>query len=465
MKKMKSKYIKITLYTLLILIQGLFLNSCKKFVEVANPNDQLNSDIVFLDSSTATSAITGIYSEMLTNNNLFSNSAVTLYGGMSADELYYYTPGLRDEFTQNQITQANHINIDNSFWKPAYQYIYAANLAIEKLSRSLALSNSLKDQLTGEAKFIRSFCFFQLINLFGDVPLPLSSNYAGNTSSPRVAASIIYNQIINDLLEAKSLLSVQYTTAERVRPNKWTATALLARCFLYTGQWQEAESEASEIIASGQYTLEPDLNNVFLKGSTEAIWQLMPVRPGFNTYEGLQILPASPFSTPTYLVTSSLRNAFENGDNRKSSWINSRVYNNETLYFPFKYKVPNGASLTEYYMVFRLAEQYLIRAEAELNQNKIPDAQRDINIIRARAGLGNTLANDVPSLRLAIEHERRIELFCEWANRWYDLKRTGRADDVLAPLKGPGWQPTDVLWPIPQSEINLNPSLTQNPGY
>ena len=461
---MKAKYINITL-CMLVVIQGLIWTSCKKFIEVEDPNDQLNSDAVFSDSSTATSSITGIYSEMLTNRNLFSNSAITLYGGMSADELYYYTPDLKDEFTKNEITQVNHVNIDNSFWKPAYKYISAANLAIEKLSQSQFLSNSLKNQLTGEAKFLRAFCYFHLVNLFGDIPLITSTKYQNAATAPRAPITEIYSQIINDLNEAKTLLGAQYVSTEKVRPNKWTAAALLARCYLYTDHWLEAESEANAIITSGQYSLETDLNNVFLNSSTEAIWQLMPVRPGFNTYEGLEILPTSPFSLPTYLVTSGLRNSFENGDKRKSSWINSRVYSSDTLYFPYKYKVPNGTTLTEYYVVFRLAEQYLIRAEAELNQNKIPDAQADINIIRTRAGLGNTLANDLPSLKLAIEQERRTEFFCEWAHRWYDLKRTGRANDILAPLKGATWQSTDVLWPIPQQEINLNPSLTQNPGY
>ncbi len=450
---------------MLIMMLGLVSTSCKKFIEVEDPNDQLNSDKVFTDSSTATSAITGIYSEMLTNRNLFSNSAVTLYGGLSADELYYYTPGLKDEFTKNEITQANHINIDNSFWKPAYKYIYSANLALEKLSQSQALSASLKNQLAGEAKFIRAFCYFHLINLLGDVPLITSTKYQTAATAPRTAITEIYSQIINDLNEAKILLSTQYVSAERVRPNKWTAAALLSRCYLYTSRWQQAESEANAVINSGLYALENDLNNVFLNGSTEAIWQLKPVRPGFNTYEGLEILPASPFSIPTYLVSSGLRNSFENGDNRKVSWIKFRVFNNDTLYFPYKYKIPNGASLTEYYMVFRIAEMYLIRAEAAINQNKLLDAISDINIIRARAGLGNTLANDISSLKLAIEHERRSELFCEWAHRWYDIKRTGRADDILSPLKTSTWQLTDTLWPIPQQEINLNPTLLQNPGY
>lgn len=462
---MKTKYINTTLFTLLIMLQGFILTSCKKFIEVEHPNDQLNSDVVFSDSSTATSAITGIYSEMLTNRNLFSNSAITLYAGMSADELYYYTPGLKDEFTKNQITLVNHVNIDNSFWKPAYKYIYAANLAIEKLSQSQGLSNSLKNQLTGEAKFIRAFCYFHLVNLFGDIPLVLSSKYTDNAVAPRATTTVVYAQLIHDLTDAKNLLSAEYVTAERVRPNKWTAAALLSRCFLYTSQWQNAAAESNAIIASGVYSLETDLNNVFLNSSAEAIWQLMPVNPGFNTYEGLEILPASSFSYPTYLVATSLRSSFENGDNRKSSWINYRVYNNDTLYFPFKYKIPNGTTLTEYYMVFRLAEQYLIHAEAALNLNNIADAQADINSLRSRAGLGNTIANDIPSLKLAIEQERRTELFCEWGQRWYDLKRTGRANNILAPIKGVTWQLTDVLWPVPQQEINLNSSLTQNPGY
>ncbi len=384
---------------------------------------------------------------------------------MSADELYYYTPGLKDEFSKNEITQVNHINIDNSFWKPAYKYIYAANLAIEKLSQSQALSGSLKNQLTGEAKFIRAFCYFQLVNLFSDVPLIIATKYQNAATAPRATVTEIYTQIINDLTEAKTLLNVQYVSTGRVRPNKWTAAALLSRCYLYTNRWQEAETQANAVITSGVYSLETDLNKVFLHSSNEAIWQLIPVRPGFNTYEGLEILPSSPFSYPTYLVTQGLRNSFENGDNRKSLWINSRVYNNDTLYFPFKYKLPNGSSLTEYYMVFRLSEQYLIRAEAALNQNKISDAQADINIVRIRAGLGNTAANNISSLKLAIEQERRTEFFCEWAHRWYDLKRTNRANDILSSLKGPTWQSTDVLWPVPQQEINLNPSLSQNPGY
>lgn len=462
---MKKSNIQLLTLILLISAQFFILNSCKKLIEVDYPTDQLNSDLVFLDSSTAISAVTGIYSEMLSGRNLFTNSATTLYGGLSADELYYYSSGLNDEFAKNEITEANHYTIDNAFWKPAYKNIYAANLAIEKLEGSQAISSTLKKQLIGEAKFIRAFCYFHLVNLFGDVPLIISSNYQSAAKTPRIPTAEVYTQIIKDLIDAKLLLSTNYTSSEKVRPNKWTAVALLARCYLYTESWREAEMEASAIITSGQYSLESNLNNVFLKNNAEAIWQLMPVRPGYNTYEGLEILPASIYASPTYIITPTLLLSFEISDNRKIAWIKSRIFNNDTINYPYKYKILNGTVLNEYYTVFRLAEQYLIRAEAEINQNKILEAQADINRIRNRAGLSNTSANDISLLKVAIEKERRAELFSEWAHRWFDLKRTGQANNVLSILKGDTWQVTDLLWPIPKPEINLNPFLIQNPGY
>ncbi len=462
---MKKGYIQLLGYVILISSQFIILNSCKKFIDVDYPTDQLNSDLVFLDSSTATSAITGIYSEMLTSRNLFTNSSTTLYGGLSADELYYYTSGLNDEFAKNEITEANHYTIDNAFWKPAYKNIYATNLAIEKLEASQAISTTLKKQLIGEAKFIRAFCYFHLVNLFGDVPLIISSKYPIAAKTPRISTPQVYTQIIKDLSDAKLLLSTNYSSSEKVRPNKWAAVALLARCYLYTNRWQEAEMEASAIITSGQYNLESNLNNVFLKNNSEAIWQLMPVRPGYNTYEGLEILPASIYSRPTYVITPTLLNSFEIADNRKIAWVKQRVFNNDTLFYPYKYKILNVSVLSEYYTVFRLAEQYLIRAEAKINQNKIPEAQADINKIRNRAGLSNTSASSIELIKIAIDKERRSELFSEWGHRWFDLKRTGNANEVLSNLKRDTWQITDLLWPIPQPEINLNPFLIQNPGY
>lgn len=305
-----------------------------------------------------------------------------------------------------------------------------------------------------------------MINLFGDVPLITTSDYRLNSTLPRTSKSKVYQQIISDLTDALNLLDTSYITDGRVRPNKWAAAAMLARVYLYNGDWIDAESEATAVINSGIYTLEPDLNNVFLKDSKEAIWQLMPVNPEFNTYEGNAILQPNNTLPPTYLLTSSLLNAFEAGDRRLAAWVGSRTFQSQVEYFPYKYKVyGNNAPLTEYYMVLRLAEQYLIRAEARAEQNNFEGALQDINEIRNRAGLPDVTYNSQQTILAAIEQERRIELFAEWGHRWNDLKRTGRINTVLGALKPATWQPKDTLWPIPQNEINLNHSLTQNPGY
>ena len=451
----------------LFLLTIIVLSACKKFIEVDPPNNLIISDVVFRNDSTAKAAVAGIYSEMMNNGNQFCAGAQTLYAGLSADELYYYSPSvIYDEYYKNEITQVTHSSVLSFlFWEPAYKYIYVANLCIEKINSSASLSPVMKNQLTGEAKFIRAFCYFNLVNLFGGVPLVTETDYKKNAVKPRAGADEVYSQIVNDLQDARNLLANNYP--EKARPNKLAAAALLARVYLYKKDWVNAESMASVVINSGSFSLVTNLSNVFLKNSNEAIWQLQPVNPNVNTWEGNSILPASVSATPTFLVTNSLVSSFETNDQRKTAWIASRVFSAQTVYYPFKYKVcGSGAPLTEYYTVLRLAEQYLIRAEARANQNNLPQAIDDINIIRTRAGLTNvpyTLTQD--QVLSAIEQERKIELMFEWGHRWFDLKRTGKADSILGTLKPGSWQPTDKLWPIPVNQVNANPTLTQNPGY
>ncbi|HEU5366045.1 MAG TPA: RagB/SusD family nutrient uptake outer membrane protein, partial [Hanamia sp.] len=304
-----------------------------------------------------------------------------------------------------------------------------------------------------------------LVNLFGDVPLILSTKYQQNQSIPRSSEEEVYNQIINDLNASKDSLDKNYPSDERAQPNKYTAEALLARVYLYNHDWADAEKESSAIISSGIYSISPDLNSVFLSNSNETIWQLKPTTPYADTWEGYDIIPYSDQSSPTYLITNDLINSFEPGDARLSAWTKSENFSNQIVFYPYKYKVNFPPPDNEYYVVFRLAEQYLIRAEARANQNNLMEAESDVNVIRNRAGLGNITTSDKDSLLNAIAHERRIELFAEWGHRWFDLKRTGQAEQVLKQLKPDTWQATDTLWPIPQSQLLLNSALTQNPGY
>ncbi len=170
---------------------------------------------------------------------------------------------------------------------------------------------------------------------------------------------------------------------------------------------------------------------------------------------------------PTYFLTHELLAAFKAGDLRRSHWVDSLIFPENTYYFPVKYKVNTGTQgrISEYYSVFRLAEQYLIRAEARTRQNKLTDAISDINVIRRRANLAdlpNTLLQE--EIIDTILHERQIEFFCEWGHRWLDLKRTGLADEILSPIK-PQWQSYQKLYPIPTTEMQANPALLQNPGF
>ncbi|MEJ0103732.1 MAG: RagB/SusD family nutrient uptake outer membrane protein [Bacteroidota bacterium] len=450
---------------------GLFFSciiSCKKFIEVIPPKTELIGTTVFSSDASAKAAIDGIYSNMMSSFGFASGSlqSLTALTGLASDELInFYPDPTIIEFYQNALDKANSYN-QAYLWSEPYKYIYSANAIIEGLSNNPDITTSTIQQLTGEAKFIRSFCNFYLVSLFGDIPLNLTTDYRITSTAKRSPQSQVYQQIISDLKDAQTLLLNDYSFSkgERVRPNKWVATALLARVLLYTEDWPNAEIEATAVINNtADYSLESDLNKVFLANSMEAIWQLMPNQPGFNTNEGRYfILTGSPTNVT---LSNQVINAFEPGDTRKANWIGSFIDGTGTYYFPYKYKVQSGSGLTEYSMVLRLAEQYLIRAEARAWQNDISGAQDDLNAIRTRAGLSNTSANTRETLLDAIISERQVELFTEWGHRWLDLKRTNNADAILGPIKSPDWQSTDTLFPIPLQEIQNNVHIVQNEGY
>ncbi len=437
--------------------------SCKKFIEIPLPVDQPTTTTVFSDDQTATSAINGLYSSMMIQNFSMFNSGITLYPALSADELYNTFPDANIAPFTNNALNSNSSIVDANFWKKCYNHIYQINAILNGLSNSTEISQTVKKQLSGETKFARALCYFYMINLFGDVPYIASTNYEENATVSRTLVSEIYQSIITDLQEAINLMSSDYPSSGKVRPNKWTATSLLARVYLYQKRWNEAEEAATMVINSGIYSLSP-INSVFWGNSSEAIWQLLPVLTFLNTADGFTFIPFSTSVKPQYAVTDWLLSSFENNDQRKSSWLNSSTVNGQPYYYPFKYKIRSGNTVTEYNMMFRLAELYLIRSEARAMLNHISGSQDDLNIIRNRAGLPNTTANNETALLSAIEHERQIEFFAECGHRWFDLKRTGRINNVLGTIKT-GWQTTDSLYPIPLSELQSNINLTQNAGY
>lgn len=467
----------------LSILMGLCLLSCRKMIAVPQPINSITTVEMFKTNDQANTAMAGVYSLMVNGSLSFSNGYATLLGGMSADELFYY--GLGDvhitAFSPNQLLYTN--SYTSQVWTNAYKIIYNANAVIEGIegSTSEEFTDSLRNKLTGEARFVRAFCYFYLTNLFGDVPLVLTVDFNKTRYMTRTPASEVYQQIILDLKDAQTRLAPNYP-AERIIPNKWVATAMLARTYLYTGDHANAAAQASLIIDNvSLYNLESDPNKVFLAGSKEAIWQLKQGTNDNNykngTVEGYTILP-SPLATAIakYCLTPSLLNAFEPNDLRRNAWVGSTTNSGTGLtFYAYKYKTGRhnsviGATSTEYYMVFRLAEMYLIRAEAVVNisPGNVAAAITDLNVIRKRAGLTALSASlSAEQVISAIAQERRVELFAEWGHRWLDLKRTDQAHAVLSvmPEKQPWAGDHQLLYPVPAVEIQVNPRIAQNPEY
>jgi len=445
----------------ILLISSLFV-SCEKFAEVPPPPNRIVSSQVFTTDAKAEAAINGIYSYMMSGSASFSSWYTTVYAGASADELMRFNPGSSDEeFIRNELSSIN--GTVGRVWSTAYNVIYQANSGLEGLSASTGVSDAMKSRLLGEYYFLRAFSFWYLLHFFGDVPIIQSTNWEKNSSVGRNSIEQVYTVIENDLLQAQELLPVTYPTVGKARVNKWAATAMLARFYLYRGQWQKAVEASSRVLNSGEYKLETTLRNVFLATNNEAIWQLVPRSTSGYIPELVDAYYTS--SRPVFYMNTSLVAAFDANDQRRKAWVDSITYMGNRYYWPGKYK-DISATNKEYYVVLRAAELFLIRAEAQCMLQQFGESVKDLNVIRKRAGLADYTGQlNQEALLQAIAQERRFELFAEWGNRWFDLKRTNKADEILGPKKGITWQSTDQLWPIPQIELDNNVNLHQNPGY
>jgi hypothetical protein len=432
--------------------------SCKKLIMVDAPSDEIPAGAVFDNDRLADAAVADLYYLL---SGYFAGNVLPVINGMTADELTTFN-GTHLRYVNNAILSSDALLL--SSWRELYKMIYGANAVLEGIEGSRALSVGKARQLTGEAKFLRAFCYYYLVNCWGDVPLLTSTDVNRNALAPRSPVDSIYKLIMADLTVATELLPVYYVTGEKVRANRWSAMALLARVYLHKGKWEDAIVHASQAINSGAYTPLIAADSVFLRNSRPAILQIW--RNEGYTFLGQTFLPADG-SFSFYPFTNNFMQAFEPGDKRKSSWTRAFAYGGAQYYNSRKYR--NRIAATpgneEYLMLLRIEEQYLIRAEAYARINNISSAVADLNVLRARAGLtalSDTITRE--SCLRCVEHERRIELFTEWGDRWIYLHRAGSLDTVMKAVK-PGWKPTAAFYPIPQEERNRNPNLTQNEGY
>jgi len=464
---------------------------CRKFIEIDPPFTSINGGNVYQADNTSIAAVIGIYTSMA--NSQFSGQ-LSFFPELSADNLTLMN--LNEQFQRGYYQ--NDLKASDEATKPwilIYPKIYACNDAIEGLTASSSLTPAVKSHLLGQAHFLRAFFYFYLTNFYGDVPLVLSTDYVANSSLPKSPASSVYAQIIADLKIAESLLPERYLKGsmvstygageeEKILANRYSATALLARVYLYQKDWANAELAASRVIAKTDlYSLDIPLDQVFLKNSKETIWALQSVQAMVSTSEAdfftLQDGEPNPSAGRSNYLSEGFMRSFQTGDQRKKAWINTIITDGISYPYPAKYKaIPNNA-VTEYSIFFRLAEQYLIRAEAKIEQNKTVDGIADLNVVRSRAIDQNERDQDLrlkllssslskEDALVALAYERRMELFSENAHRWFDLKRSGQINEVMTPVtraKGSTWMPYKSLYPIPIEDITRNLSLKQNEGY
>lgn len=460
------KNIKIRMTVAATMVTVLFW-SCESFLEVELPENQLVASAVFNEKGTANAAMTEIYANMRDNAPFAGNlQGMSVALGCYTDELRFYGPpsGSPHPFFNNVLVASNPDMA--TWWNNAYNIIFACNTVIEGVEGSTGLLQADKERLKGEALMVRALTHTTLAGVFGPVPYITTSDRLQNMTPSRVPVQEVYNKAVSDLQMATNLLPTEYLLANRTRPNKATAQGLLARTLLYAGRYEEASEQASAVLNNtGMYRMDGTIQTQFLKESVATIWQLTPKNPNNNTLQGAAMIFVT-LPPSSLALQQDLINAFEAGDNRKTQWTKALSNANGTWYHQFKYRQrTNTTTSVEHSILLRLGEVYLIRAEARARSGMLTAALDDLSAVRANAGLAPISVTNQDELLEAILKERRVELFTEYGHRFFDLKRFGKLDEVLAPTKT-GWDNNDALFPIPQSELILNANLLpQNQGY
>lgn len=446
-------------------IIALFSIACDSFLDIDLAPQLIETGQLLSNENSAESAVNGVFTHMRTGGGWMSNGGATIYGGLVADEFQLsVSHPIYDAFFQNALLP-NNSTVSASLWTPPYQTLYRCNVLIDALNTNPPLPNRTIDRLLGELLVVRALQFSLLAGFFGNVPIVTTSDYTINATLGQAKYEDVLGQALSDLQMARALLSAEGLEQTKVRPTYWAATALLARISLYAKNYSDAFRYASEIIEEGPFQLKTDLLGIFSIDSPETIWEIAPLQPTGNTFEGGAFLPSSASRHPTITLTNAVINAFEDGDQRSDKWIGVSTAGPVPVYYAQKYQHRQSGETFEHLVVLRLAEQYLIRAEARLMDGDEYGARNDLNVLRKRAE-ADILSDRIigADLMQALRTERQCELFAEWGHRWIDLRRWGIIDNILAAEK-PNWREEWALFPLPEEQLTYNYKLTQNPGY
>jgi tetratricopeptide (TPR) repeat protein len=445
---MKATYIKSSLWIALLFLTA----SCKKYLEEI-PNNSLPTESSITDANTSRAAIIGAYDRI---QEYYAASYPTL-GTITTDNVIFN--GTLSQYLQ---LDQNAIPTDNVITVAAYQSIYRAINSANSVIVSVPsvndplLTAAEKDKILGEAYFIRALSYFDLGRGWGGVQIQLLPTTDLNTLKgvKRSTLEQTYDQVLADLVLAEQLLPEDATT--RNRAQKSTARALRARLHLYREQWAEAENYATQVIGNTKYALVKPYKAFFTAPfqSTESVLELAYSVNDRNSFWNLWYPSSSggQFTLkPSDALVAKLNNPAIGGTR------NTLIAGTGTTVYGVLYNTTTTSTDPSY--LIRIAELYLIRAEARAHLGKLTEAAEDLNVIRARADVPASTATTQEQLLQAIEDENAIEFAFE-AHRWFDLVRTKRADAVLGVTNKNFW-----LFPIPYSDILSDPDVTQNPGY
>ena len=480
------KNIVISFLTLVFLLMG--TSGCNSFLDLT-PISVANVNAFYKTSQDAVLSVNACYSSLL---DIYRNDLWVL-GEVASDNTEDPDASI-DNFT----IDPNNGTVEN-FWRRLYSGISRCNTVLNRVP-GISMDETLKQRLLLEARYLRAFYYFQLVQYFGDVPLvevevtSLDANLIERTSITKV-----YELIIKDLTAAEAL-PIKYEGANIGRTTSGAAKTMLAKVYLVLKNYPLASAKCKEVINSGAYSLLPNYADIFTVATNNGSESIMDIQFSVGAQAGTGSFPGNTFfelfapngsgsivtgingSNPggRNVPTNNLISAYEPNDPRLLVSLATSYTRPPAQVININYilktldpsaTVGIGQGSREGWKALRYADLLLMNAEA-LNEisGGNPEAFASINLVRKRAR-GNAPATVLPDLaglnqtafRTAVERERRVELAFE-NHRWTDLVRTGRVKDVMKPLK-PNFQDRNLLLPIPQREIIVNKLLSQNTGY
>ncbi|GGC08390.1 RagB/SusD family nutrient uptake outer membrane protein [Dyadobacter sediminis] len=471
-------------------------SACRQEFLDTDPQGKQAGTVFWTNEADATKAVNAMYANLRSwRNTAFASIAVESMG--SDDTEKGSTPSDATFFNDyDRFTVGSSDGQLADFWSGQYQNINYANQVITNIP-AISMDEALKARYIGEAKFIRAYSYFRLVRAYGDVPLRLTlPKDATEYNIPRSPKAEVYAAIEADLTDAAAVLPLKYGSTDTGRATKGAAMSLHAKVAMYQQKWQQVFDLTNQVMTSGQYSLFPNFEALFRvqnENSAESIFEiqneLIPSNKDASNSQYSQVQGVRGvvgggwgFNTPTEALVDS----FETGDPRMDASIIFRgettpagdvipkegdnpMYNQKS-YVPFNLYITGfNEGSQQNIRVIRYAEVLLMNAEAANELGNTTQALASLEMVRARArGTSKTVlpkitTTDKAALRLAIWHERHVELALEY-DRYFDVIRQGRAAQIFGPL---GWKPNkNEVWPIPQSEIDLSGgTLTQNPGY